>query len=246
MKKILIVETKLLLRDWPSVIFSLFLPVGLLVGLGQIPDLRLPNPEFGGQRFIDAQLPAQMILLAMLTISFTILPTVLTAYREQGVLRRMSTTPVHPGRLLGAQLLVNLGVALVSVVLVLVAGRLVLGSAIPEQLFGFVLVCLLGVAALLAMGLVIASLASSSKSAPGIGSAVMFPLMFMAGMWIPREIMPDAMRTISDYSVVGPFINAMRDTWAGDWPQLPHLAVMFVGLALFGGLAVKLFRWEGR
>ena len=101
MKKILAVEAKLLLRDWPGVAFSIGLPVGLLLILGQIPDLSKPDPAFGGQRFIDAQLPAQMILLALLTISFTVLPSVLTTYRERGVLRRMSTTPVPPARLLG-------------------------------------------------------------------------------------------------------------------------------------------------
>ena len=69
MKKILAVEIKLMLRDWPSVAFSIVLPVVLLVVLGQIPTLQTPDPAFGGQRFIDAQLPAQMILLALLTIS---------------------------------------------------------------------------------------------------------------------------------------------------------------------------------
>ncbi|WP_336209255.1 ABC transporter permease [Nonomuraea sp. LPB2021202275-12-8] len=244
MKKILLVETKLLLRDWPSSVFSIALPVGLLLILAQIPDLAKPDPAFGGQRFIDAQLPAQMVLLSLLTISFTILPAVLTAYREQGVLRRMGTTPVHPGRLLSAQLLINLGLGLLSSFLVITLGHLVLGSQVPEQLFGFVLVFLLGTAAMLAIGLVIASVAPNSKSAPGIGSIIMFPLLFLAGMWIPREIMPDALRTASDYSIVGPFVNAMRDTWAGDWPQLPHLAVMAVGLVLFGGLAVRFFKWE--
>ncbi|HLU74520.1 MAG TPA: ABC transporter permease [Nonomuraea sp.] len=244
MKKILIVESKLLARDWLAAAITLVLPVGLLLILGQIPALREPSPELGGQRFVDAQLPAQMILLALLTTAFTVLPGAMTAYREQGVLRRMSTTPMHPARLLGAQLLLNLALALLGAVLVILAGWLVLGSRLPEQLLGFLLVFLLGAAAMLALGLVIAAVAPNSKAAPGIGSVTMFPLLFVAGMWIPREIMPDALRTISDYSVVGPFINAMRDTWAGGWPQLPHLAVMVAGLALFGGLAVRLFKWE--
>ncbi|MDA0633354.1 ABC transporter permease [Nonomuraea sp. MCN248] len=244
MNKILLVETKLLGRDWLAAALTLALPVGLLLVLGQIPDLQKPDPNLGGQRFVDAQLPAQMILLALLTTAFTVLPGSMATYREQGVLRRMSTTPMHPGRLLGAQLLLNLVMALISAVVVIVAGRLVLGSHIPQQLFGFLLVFLLGAAAMLALGLVIAAVAPNSKSAPGIGSVAMFPLLFVAGMWIPREIMPDTLRTISDYSVVGPFVNAMRDTWAGDWPQLPHLAVMLVGLVLFTGLAVRMFKWE--
>lgn len=244
MKKILAVEAKLLVRDWVAVLLSLGLPVGLVLLIGQIPDLRKADPNLGGERFVDAQLPAQMILLALLTASFTVLPSVLAVYREQGVLRRMSTTPVPPSRLLGAQLLLNLGVAAFGSLLVVLSARLAFGSKLPAQPLGFVLVFLLGAAALLAMGLVIAAVAPNGKTAPGIGSVAMFPLLFLAGMWIPREVMPDAMRTISDYSVVGPFVNAMRDTWAGDWPQWPHLAVMAAGLALFSALAVKLFRWE--
>ncbi|PZG07172.1 ABC transporter permease [Nonomuraea aridisoli] len=244
MKKILLVETKLLLRDWVASLLALALPVALLLLLGQIPDLRKADPNLGGERVVDAQLPAQMILLALLTASFTVLPNALATYRERGVLRRMSTTPVSPARLLGAQLALNLVVASIAAFVVILSGWLVLGSRLPAQVFGFVLVFLLGAAAMLALGLVIAAVAPNGTTASTIGSISMFPLLFVAGMWIPREVMPDALRVISDFSVVGPFVNAMRDTWAGEWPQLPHLAVMAAGLVLFSGLAVRLFRWE--
>lgn len=244
MTKLLTVEFKLLLREWPVIVFSLGLPVGLLLILGQIPDLRKADPVLGGQRFVDTQLPAQMILLALLTAAFTVLPGALAGYREQGVLRRMSTTPVHPGRLLGAQLLLNLGVIAVCAVVLITTGWLVLDSRIPEQPLGFAVALLLGAAAMMALGLVIAAVASNGRTASGIGSVVMFPLLFAGGMWIPREAMPGWLRVISDYSVVGPFINAMRDSWAGGWPQLSHLAALIAGLAVFSLLAVRLFRWE--
>ncbi|MFD1543949.1 ABC transporter permease [Nonomuraea guangzhouensis] len=244
MRKILLVETKLHLRQWPNMIFTIGLPLALLLGLGSLPDLAKPNPGMGGERYIDTQLPAQMTLLAVLTLACSVLPAVLVTYREQGVLRRMSTTPVAPGRLLAAQLIINLVVGTVSVFLLVVLGYVVLGAAMPKQFPGFVLVFLLGSAALLALGLVISSIAPTGKSAPGIGSVVMFPLMFVAGMWIPREAMPDALRAVSDYSVAGPFAQALRDTWAGHAPQPLHLIVMAAGLLAFGGIAIRLFRWE--
>jgi ABC-2 type transport system permease protein len=244
MRKILLVETKLHLRQWPTVVFTIGLPLALLLALGGIPDLSKPDPALGGQRIIDTQLPAQMALLAVLTLACSVLPAVLVTYREQGVLRRMSTTPVPPGRLLAAQLIINLAIGTVSVLLLAVVGNLVRGVAIPRQLLGFALVFLLGSAALLALGLVIASVAPSGRAASAIGSVVMFPLMFVAGMWIPREFMPDALRVVSDYSVAGPFAQALRDTWAGHAPQPLHLIVMAVGLLVFGGIAIRLFRWE--
>ncbi|MEV0389927.1 ABC transporter permease [Nonomuraea sp. NPDC050643] len=241
--KLFLIEARLHLREWPFLLFTVGLPTLLLVALGlSIPDMT--KVQESGERAVDTHMPSMMALLSLLTLACNVLPAVLATYREQGVLRRMSTTPVHPGRVLGVQLLINLGVGAVSTVILIVAGKLVFGSALPRQWVGFILVFLLGTAALLAIGLVIAAIAPNGKVAPGIGSAVMFPLMFVAGMWVPRETMPDAMRVVSDYSVAGPFAQALRDTWAGHAPQLMHLVVIAAGLVVFGGLAVRLFRWE--
>ncbi|TMS00419.1 ABC transporter permease [Nonomuraea basaltis] len=243
MKKILIVEAKLHLREWPFMLFTIGLPVGLLVVLGlSIP--MMTKVGNAGDRPVDTQMPSMMTLLALLVLACNVVPAVLTTYREQGVLKRMSTTPVHPGRLLGVQLLINLAVGAVSTTILIVVGALVFGSPAPRQWVGFVLVFLLGSAALMAIGLVIAALAPNGKAAPGIGSVAMFPLMFLGGMWVPRDVMPDGLRAVSDFSVAGPFAQALKDTWAGQAPQLPHLAVVAAGLLIFGGLAVRLFRWE--
>ncbi|GAA4936083.1 ABC-2 type transport system permease protein [Nonomuraea thailandensis] len=241
--KLLVMEAKLHLRDWPTLLFTIGLPVGLLIVLGvSIPSFT--EVQDGGQRIVDTHAPSTMALLSLLTLSCSVLPAVLATYRQQGVLRRMSTTPVHPARLLGVQLLINLAVGTVSTVILILAGWLVFGSAPPKAWAWFILVFLLGTAALLAIGLVIAALAPSAKSAPGIGSVVMFPLMFLGGMWVPREIMPAPLLAISDFSVAGPFTQALKDTWAGQPPQLMHLAVVAAGLVVFGGLAVRTFRWE--
>ncbi|MEV4107914.1 ABC transporter permease [Nonomuraea sp. NPDC049695] len=241
--KLLLVETKLHLREWPFLIFTIGLPVALLAVLGlSIPSMT--ERVASGERYVDTQMPSMMTLLSLLILACNVMPAVLSAYRQQGVLRRMSTTPVHPGRLLAAQLLIHLGVGAVSTAVLIVTGSLVFGSAAPRQWVGFVLVFLLGSAALQAIGLVIAALAPNPKVASGVGSVVMFPLMFLAGMWVPRDIMPDALRAVSDYSVAGPFAEALRDTWAGHPPETAHLAVVGAGLLLFGGLAARLFRWE--
>ncbi|MEU7000321.1 ABC transporter permease [Nonomuraea sp. NPDC046570] len=244
MKKILIVETKLHLREWPAMLFTIGLPLGLLLILGSMPGFSKADPALGGESVNDTHMPAMMTMLAMMTLAFSVLPGFLASYREQGILRRMSTTPVGPARVLGAQLVVSWVTGIITTTLIIVLGRLVLGTAVPKQFLGFVLMFLLGSAALLAMGLVLSALVPNGKTASGVGSLVMFPLMFVGGMWIPRESMPDVMRIIGDYSVAGPFAQTMRDTWAGNAPQLTHVLVVSVALLVFGGLAVRLFRWE--
>ncbi|MBG0826925.1 ABC transporter permease [Planomonospora sp. ID67723] len=244
MNKMILVETKLFLREPGGPIFAILLPLGLLLGLGMIPSFQEVSPELGGQRVIDNQLPAMMMILAVVTMALSVLPAALAAYRETGVLRRMSTTPVSPFRLLVAQLVINLGVAVIATVLLIGLGHLLHDIPLPKSPLAFAGVFLLGTASMFGLGLLITALAPTAKSAPGIGSVLMFPLLFISGMWIPRELMADVLRRIGDFLPMAPFAQAVRDTWAGNPPQLLHLVVMAATLAVTGTLAAKLFRWQ--
>ena len=243
--EMLLTELKLMLREPFAVIFPIALPLALLLVLGgSIEDFREPLPELGGERLIDTQFPAMMTMLSVTTSAVTILPAVLVAYRENGVLRRMSTTPVPPARLLGVHLILNLAMAIAATALLIIFGRFVLGVAVPARFAGFTLTFLLGTAAMLALGLLVAVLAPTARSAPGIGSMVVFPLLFTGGMWVPRETMPDVLREISDFTVTGAMGQALRETWHGSASSPRALLVMVLWLAVMSVLAVRLFRWE--
>ncbi|WP_326646935.1 ABC transporter permease [Streptosporangium sp. NBC_01755] len=237
-------EAKLFLRDPGGPIFAVLLPLVLLLVLGSIPGLQEATPDLGGERMIDTQLPSMMVILSVVTMALTVLPGTLVGYRESGVLRRLSTTPVSPVRLLVAQVVNNLAVAIVATVLLIGLGYLVLGSIPPRSPLVFAGVFVLGTASIFGLGLLISAVAPSAKSAPGIGSLLMFPLLFMAGMWIPRELMPDLVRRIGDFLPMAPFADALRAAWAGHAPQPLHLLVMAVTVLATGGLAAWLFRWE--
>ena len=62
-----------------------------------------PDPALGGQRWIDLFVPS-LLVITLGTLGIQTLPIRLATYREKGVLRRLSTTPAHPVRLLAAQL----------------------------------------------------------------------------------------------------------------------------------------------
>ncbi|MDP9864060.1 MULTISPECIES: ABC transporter permease [Streptosporangium] len=244
MNKMILTEAKLFLREPGGPVMAVLLPLALLLGLGSIPGFQEASPELGGQRVIDTQLPGMMVILSVVTMALTALPSVLVTYRDNGVLRRMSTTPVSPVRLLVAQVVNNLVVAAVATGLMIVLGNLVLGVAAPRSPLAFAGVFLLGTASMFGLGLLIAAMAPNAKTAPGIGSLLMFPLLFVAGMWVPRELLPDLVRRIGDFLPMAPFAQALRDTWAGHAPQPLHLVVMAATVLVTGVLAARLFRWE--
>ena len=241
--KLTFTELKLFLRDPMAWFFALAFPPLLLVVLGAIPAFRQPNPDIGGRRVIDLYVPIMVgFVLAMLAIS--VVPTVLATYREKGILRRLATTPVQPAGLLGAQMAMSLLLALVTVTLVLAVGVVAFGTAVPGQPAGFLLAFLLAAASLLAVGVLVAAVAPSGKAASGIGTVLFFPMMFFAGLWVPRDAMPEVLRRIGDFTPLGAAVQAMQDAITGAWPRPLHLAVLAGFTAVAGLAAAKLFRWE--
>jgi ABC-2 type transport system permease protein len=92
--------------------------------------------------------------------------------------------------------------------------------------------------------MVVAAVAPSGKAASGIGSILFFPMMFLAGLYFPREVMPDILRRVSDFTPLGAGVQALQDAATGAWPQPLHLAVL-AAIAIAASLfAAKLFRWE--
>ncbi|MFC7646562.1 ABC transporter permease [Streptosporangium lutulentum] len=192
MNKTIMVEAKLLLREPGATIFAVLLPLGLLLGLGSTSGLRETLPGTSGERVIDIHFPTMMVLLAVVTMALTVLPATLVTYRENGVLRRLSTTPVRPVRLLVAQVVNNLAMAVVATVLLIASGWLVLGSALPKNVLAFTGVFVLGTASMFGLGLLIAAVAPNAKTAPALGSLLMFPLLYVSGMWTPGRRCPSS------------------------------------------------------
>src|SRR5262245_25268110 len=107
--KLITTESKLFIREPVGAFFTLAFPAVLVLVLGStIPAFREPAEDIGGQRPIEVYLPITLAM-AIATVTMLTLLATLSAYREKGVLRRLSATPVSPAMLLGAQLVVNLG-----------------------------------------------------------------------------------------------------------------------------------------
>lgn len=117
-RAVLRTETRLFLREPGSLFWIIGFPVLLLAILGAIPGFREPDPANGGQRIIEFYVPTAVVL-AMIMAGLQAMPPVITGYRERGILRRMSVTPVRPQAVLGAQMGLHGVASLVSALLVI-------------------------------------------------------------------------------------------------------------------------------
>ncbi|MEU3741123.1 ABC transporter permease [Streptomyces sp. NPDC032198] len=236
-------ELRLFRREPGALFWIMAFPTILLVILGSIPDFREPSDSLGGLRMIDAYVPVT-VLLSLIMAGLQAMPPLITGYRERGILRRMSATPVRPAAVLGAQMGIHGAAALVSALLSLTVGRAVFDVPLPRQAFGYVLALLLAILCGLALGALVSALARTTKAATAIGSAVFFPTMFSAGVWLPVQAMPDTLAHIVEATPLGAASQALGDAAAGDWPGLVHLGVLALWTVALTAGASRWFRWE--
>lgn len=236
-------EIRLFGREPGGIFWIMGFPTLLLVILGSIPSFRHHEADLGGLRTIDIYVPVA-VLLGMIVGGLQALPQSLTGYRERGILRRMSTTPVRSSALLSAHMTVFGAAALVSALLALAVGRLAFDVPLPRQGFGYALALLLAVLAALALGSVVSALSRTTRIAGAIGSAVFFPMMFCAGVWVPVQSMPHMLARIVGCTPFGAAAQALNQAAAGHWPGWSHLGVMAAWTVLLTAGAARWFRWE--
>lgn len=235
-------ELRLFSREPGYIFWIVGFPAALIVALGFVPVLREPLGA-GGVSFLALYVPVAVIL-AMLMASLSALPIVLAAYREQRILRRLATTPVKPRTALQSQYLIYGAAAIVGGALPILLGFFVYGVALPRNAIGFILVYLLVLASCLTLGGLVGGVARTAKVATAFGTALLFPMMFTAGVWFPVQAMPGLLGDIVALTPLGAGALALAATSAGDWPSLKDLVVMVVWTAILGTAAVRFFRWE--
>src|SRR5690606_30996549 len=124
------------------------------------------------------------------------------------------TTPVHPAKLLVAQLVVALGAVVASAALLVVSARLVLDVPLPRYGISFAVTFLIGFAGVLALGMIVAALAPNARVASGIALLLSMAVMFVGGVYLPRFLLPDFLVRLGDFTPPG--VQALLNAWSGD------------------------------
>src|SRR5579859_1307246 len=237
------VELTLFLRERVGPIWGIGFPMLLLVIFGAIPSFRKVLPGSGGLTTLDTYKPI-LVVMSLALLGMIAMPLTVVNYRERGVLRRLRTTPAGPMRVLAAQVIVHLGMAVVTVVLILVVSRLAYGVPLPRQLGGWIVSAVLATAAVLGLGMFVAAVAPSARGAGAIGNLIFYPLMFFSGLWLPIPVMPVVLQHVSHATPLGAAWEAFQQSVLGHWPPPLALVAMAAWAIGFGVAGTRFFRWD--
>lgn len=240
-------EIKLAWRYPVGLFVGVGVPLLLLVVFGSIPKTTRPEKALGGVSFFNLYVPT-LLVFVLLVMGLGSLPQQLATYRQQGVLRRMSTTPVPPTRLLAAQMTVGLILAVIGITLLLGVGGAVFGLALPRDAGGYLLLLAslaLTAAASLGLGLCAAALAGSPQIAQGITMVLFYPLAFFSGLYVPLTVIhSQVIQLIARALPTGAGYNALHASFTGHSPTAEPLLVLAGWAVVSVLLASRLFRWE--
>lgn len=241
-------ELKVWLRDPAAVFFALVFPSLLVLGLGlAIPAFAEPMtdapPPWDEAPGVTSYLPT-IIALAVGTIALTTMPVQFATFREKGILKRLSTTPMPPQNLIGAHLVINVLALIVSTCAAVVGSMVVLGVPFAADPLTVLLVLVLSTTAMFSLGLLVAARAEKGATASGLGMLLYFPSLMFSGVWVPLSVMPDWMETIGLYLPLGAAAQGLTAGWFGTegFPLAQVLVLVGWTVVLFP-LGVKLFRW---
>jgi len=241
--QIMLNEARLTWRRPVGLIAGVAIPLVLLVIFGKVSKFQQHSAALGGLTPFDLYLPI-LVVFALAMLALLGLPIPLASYRELGLLRRLSTTPVPRSWMLIAQGLVQLCVVVAAIVIMIIVSMTAFGAPAPKSPAGVTVAVALSAAGLFPIGLLVAAIARTANGASVIGRLAFFPMMFFAGLWLPRALMPDVLLTISNYTPLGAAVEAIQDSMLQGFPPVAPLLVLAAYAVVFGFLARRFFRWE--
>jgi ABC-2 type transport system permease protein len=187
-----------------------------------------------------------ILALAVVSATFFNLTISLTRMRERGILKRVRSTPLPPWMFLGGRVGSCIVVTGLLVVLLAGIGKLVYDVAVPaDTLPGIAIALLVGAASFCCLAFALTSRVPSEDAAAPMTNAIVLPLLFISGVFIPNEELPDSMQRVADLFPIKHLFQALLTgfdpTVEGPGVDTGHLAVMAAwGVA---GLLVALFRF---
>jgi ABC-2 type transport system permease protein len=236
-------ETKIFTREPMGFVGTLLMPLVVFIVLGR---------ALGASKPVAAtavDLPFNPAILAAILIALSAvqsLVAIISIYREGGILKRLRSTPLSPVTIMGAQVVVKLVFTVLSLSLLVLAGRRLFPGVMQVNVFSFTAAVLLSTFSILSLGFVLASLVPTARFAQPIGAIVLYPMLALSGLFYPLDRFPRALRELAylfptTHAVA--LLNGVWDGsgWAAHWVNVAALLALFVA---YTALSTRVFRWE--
>jgi ABC-2 type transport system permease protein len=172
--------------------------------------------------------------------------TIISIYREGGILRRLRATPLRPQTILTAHVMVKLMLTAATLTLLVLAGKRYYPVGVHVPLFSFTIALLISTLSILSIGFLIASIVPTARFAQPIGAAILYPMVAVSGLFVPIESLPPVLHALARVLPMTYAVSLLEGIWTGGaWSaHLGDVAALAVAFVVCTALSAKVFRWE--
>src|SRR5437588_3725667 len=239
-------EIKIFLREPLGAIGTIVVPVLVFIMFGRARTGGMPFTTLGGDRMAGSGGVAVLVALLIAANAVLSLVTIISIYREGGILKRLRATPLRPQTILAAHVFVKLILTAITLALMVLAGRRYYPVGVHVPLFSFTIALLISTWSILSIGFLIASIVPTARFAQPIGAIVMYPMLAVSGLFVPVSALPPVGQAAARVLPLTYAVSLLEGIWKGDswWAHTHDLAALVVAFAVCTALSAKVFRWE--
>jgi len=190
---------------------------------------------------------AGLISYGCANTAFAGLAIQLVLRRENGILKRLRSTPLPPATYVAALLTSTLVVFGLQTVALFLLGRSLYSTPFPPDVGSLVATVVIGAAVFAALGTATASVIRSAEGASAVVNFILLPMAFLSGAFGPTKGYPAVLRAIGDVlplTYLVKLVDAVYLHGQGVWTQ-PEALLVLLGWGLAGLVFTTFkFRWE--
>jgi ABC-2 type transport system permease protein len=238
-------ELKIFAREPLGLIGTIAIPLVVFIGMGRAIGGPTGRAARVAGELIRIQVPILTAIMMALSAVLSLV-TIVSIYREGGILKRLRATPLRAHTILTAHVLVKLLFTGITVLLMVLAGRRYYPARLDVPAIDFTLALLFVTLSILSMGFLIASMIPTARFAQPIGSFIFYPMIALSGLFVPVASLPPALQVVARLLPLTYAVSLLRgilegETWSAHAGDLLALAVMFL---VSVAVSSRVFRWE--
>ena len=248
-----VIETRQFFRARDSVVLMFMLPILFMIIFGAVFGDQPMGPDY---TYSQALVPALMTY-SILSTGLVNIGVWIAIDRENGTLRRLTTTPMPRSAYFVGKVVMVLAVGLISLSILVSVGVLLYGVRLPwtaRQWWTLAWVTPLGFAVLGVLGVAMSSLVSHARSAAAVMNLPALTLAFISGIFIRFTEIPTWMYNFASIFPVKWIAQGLRSGFlpdsfsrfepSGSWEHGRVLAILLAWLFVGVVLCVTTFRWK--
>jgi len=239
------IEIKIFLREPLGALGMIVIPVVVFVVLGRILGHRVSLPSLPANSFLRVGVPVLGSILITLSAVLSLV-TIISIYREGGILKRLRATPLRPQTILTAHVIVKLCLTAVTLLLMVLAGKRYYPIGIHVPLLSFTMALLIATWSILSIGFLIASVVPTARFSQPIGALILYPMVGLSGLFVAVESLPPKLQIVARLLPLTYAVSLLEGIWKGDaWSaHVRDVVALVLAFIVCSALSAKVFRWE--